>query len=260
MKAIWKGTLSFGLVNIPIEIYSATQTHSLGFNLLHEKCQTPINYQRFCPTCNRVVKWEEIVKGIKLSDGTYFIITPENLKKLKPEKSDTIDIIEFIDAESLAPIYLDQHYYVTPAKENDKAYFLFFEVLKKNNKVAIGRFVLKDKEYICAIHPYKNGFLLTTLNYQYEIREFKKFDDLKILKQDPKELKLAEQLINKLSKKSLKMEQFKDTFATELKEKIKKKEGIVRPKKIEKKVEIPSLIKALQESLESVKGETLTKH
>lgn len=256
MRAIWKGTISFGLVNIPIEVYSAIQEHSLGFKLLHKKCHTPINYQRWCSHCNQVVEWADIVKGLKVDGDTYFIVTQESLKKLKPEKTDSIEIIEFVDALAIDPIYYDQHYYVAPAKASDKAYFLFTAALAHLNKVAVGRFVFKDKEYIGAIQPYMNGLLLTTLNYEYEIRPLAKLEELSPpAHMEARELKLAEQLITKLSKKKFDMSRFKDTFAEKLKEQIKRAakglEVIPEVKKRVKAVEQPSLMDALKASLES---------
>lgn len=254
MSAIWKGSLSFGLVNIYIEVYSAVQQHTLGFKLLHAKCNTPVNYQRFCSHCNKVIGWEEIVKGLKIEDDTYFIVTPENLKKLRPEKTDTIDIIEFVDVLAIDPIYFDQHYYITPVKNSDKAFFLFTAALAHLNKVAIGRFVFKDKEYIGAIQPHGNGLLLTTLNYEYEIRSLKKMEELSPPEHmESRELKLAEQLITKLSKKKFDMSRFKDTFAEKLQASIKKAaKGVTIPeakKKVAKAPEQPSLMDALKASL-----------
>jgi DNA end-binding protein Ku len=264
MRAIWKGTLSFGLVTIFVEVYSAIQEHTLGFKLLHGVCHTPINYQRWCSHCNKLVDWADIVKGIKLDDGTYFILTPENLKKLKPEKTDTIEIIEFVDALAIDPIYYDDHYYVAPAKTSDKAYFLFTAALAHLNKVAIGKFVFKDKEYVGAIQPYMNGLLLTTLNYEYEIRPLQKLEELSPPEHmEARELKLAEQLITKLSKKKFDMSRFKDTFAEKLTEKIKKAaKGVVIPevkKPTKKGLEQPSLMEALKASLASYESGTHAK-
>lgn len=254
MKTVWKGTLSFGLVNIPIELYSAVQSHSLGFKLLHEKCHTPISYQRWCTHCKQEVQWGEIVKGIKLPDDTYFILTKENLQKLKPEKTDSINVIEFIKSDTVEKIYFDQHYYVTPSKATEKAFFLFIAALKDLSMVAIGQFVMRDKEYVCMIEPYKTGMLLTTLNYEYEIRKLSKFDELEAKpKISSAELKLAEQLINKLESKKFSMERFKDTFAENLKKKIKlasKGEKIPeREKPVRKRKEEAPLMEALRASL-----------
>lgn len=255
MKVVWKGSLSFGLVNIPVNLYPATQSHSLGFKLLHAHCHTPINYERWCPHCKKDVAWSDIVKGIKLKNGDYFILTEENLKKLRPEKTDTIDIVEFVDSDAIDPIYFDHHYYVMPSKENEKAFFLFIESLKRSNRVAIGRFVLRDKEYVGALQPFKTGILLTTLNYNYEIREFKKIEELKAPKLSAAELKLARQLIDQLYQKKFDMNQFKDTFVQTVQKQLKelssgkKKKKVILSKVKKIKMKQPSLMHILQESL-----------
>ncbi len=252
MKTSWKGSLTFGLVDINVELYSAIQPHSLGFKLLHAKCHTPITYLRWCPHCKEEVAWKDIEKGIQLKDGSYFIITPENLKKLKPQKTENIAIVEFVDYDAIDLILYDKHYYVTPSKAPYNAFFLFASALEDLRKAAIGQFVMRDKQYVCAIRPYKNALLLTTLNYGYEVKKLAKMEELEKPRIDPKELKLAETIIGKLTKKKFDINQFQDTFATQLVKKISElKKGIKIP---EKKKEIEqvkpvSLMKALESSL-----------
>jgi len=258
MRATWKGTISFGLVSIPVELYAAISAQSLGFKLLHAQCNAPVNYQRYCSKCNNVIEWSEVTKGLKLTDGTYFIATPANIKKLRPGKTDAIEIVEFVDEFAIDPLYFNAHYYVLPSKLNDKAYFLFTEALQKKKKTAVGRFVLRDKEHICAIQPYKGGLLLTTLNYAYEVRQMPKLDELKPPKISAKELALAQELMKKLYKKSFDINEFKDTFAEKLKAQIvKKAKGIAidrgAKKAIKKREGASSLIDALQESIEAGK-------
>lgn len=257
MKASWKGSLTFGLVTINVELYPAIEQHKIGFKLLHAKCHTPISYHRWCSRCKKEVAWQEIEKGIKLDDGTFFIITKENLKKLKPQKTDAISIVEFVDNDVIDPILLDEHYYVLPSlKTPYQSFFLFACALENVGKIAIGQFVLRDKEYVCTIRPYKDVLLLTTLNYGYEVRDLPKMTKVKTKKIAPQELKLAEQLIKKLSKKTFDITKFKDTFVENLKKKIRdaKKEIVSKKgtRKIGKKVnEKASLLKVLEASLKS---------
>ncbi len=224
-RALWKGSINFGLVSIGIELYTAVQPHVIGFKLLHSVCDTPIINKRWCPHCDREVPWDEVVKGLKLPDGTYFIATPEAIKKLKPEKTDTVNIVEFVEMSAVSPLYYDSHYYAGPAKSTDKAYFLFVEALKRFNQVAVGQFVMRDKEYVCLLQPYHNALLLNTLNYDYEIKRVSQIEDLKPpAKVSEAELKLAQLLMKKLYKKEFDISHFKDTFATRLAEAIKLKE------------------------------------
>lgn len=257
MKAIWKGSLSFGLVNINIELFSAIQTHALGFKMLHAKCKTPVNYHYWCSNCQKKIEWADIVKGLPLEDGSYFIATPEKLKTLRPHKTDTIAITEFVDNSAIEPIYYDNHYYVTSSakiKTSHKAFTLLSYALKDLNKVAIGTFVMRDKQYVCAIAPHHSGLLLSTLNYGYEIRTAPTVEQVKTI--DKNELKLAEELIKKLSKKKFDINQFKDAFAQELKKEIQKakkgtkiKEAPTKKKRVAKEKPTESLIASLRASL-----------
>jgi len=254
MKALWKGSLSFGLVNIPIRLYSATEQKTVGFKMLCRTCHSPLQYKRWCPHCEKEVTWDNIVKGLEIKKGAYFVITKEKIEALRPTKTDTIEIIEFIKKETIDPIYFATHYYIGPQKEKDKAYYLLKKTLETSNKFAIGRFVMRDKDYICAIEAYKTGLLLTTLNYTYEIRDITKIAELAVaaptLKKD--ELKLANDLIKKMTKKTFDMAKFKDTFAQELKKLIKK---AVKGKKIEKiKAEKPKKIEKRQNLMEALRA------
>ncbi len=221
MKAIWSGSLSFGLVNITVKLYSAIAPRTPGFTLLCAKCHSPIVYERWCRDCNKQVSWQDTVKGLKQPDGSYFILTQENLKKLKPERSDTIALMEFVDRDNLQTIYFDAHYYLAPSKMNEKEFFLFQQALSASGKVAIGNFVMHDKEHVCAIAPYEKGLLLTTINYAYEIKNMETIHELD---SKPKlssiELKLAKQLIEQFSKKKFDLKKYKDTFEQRLEQAI----------------------------------------
>ncbi len=256
MKSVWNGTISFGLVSIPVRMYSAIEEHSLGFTLLCKKCHTPIKYERWCRKCHKEVAWADVVKGLKLSSGNYFIITQEKLHELKPTKTDRIEITEFITSEQLKLIYLEHHYYVGPEKLGLNAYFLFKKALEETNKVAIGQFVMRDKEYVCAITPHDQGLLLTTLNYSYEIRDMAAITELRVQpKVNSAELTLAEKLIAQLTNKKFNLAVYKDTFAQELAKAIKKgkKEKLPRQKtgraKKEKSVTKTDLVATLKKSL-----------
>ena len=258
MKVTWKGSISFGLVDIAVELYPAIKPHTLDFDLFHTKCHSPISYQRWCAACNKEVPWEEVEKGIQLKDGSNLVMTPENLKKLRPEKTDEIIIVAFVDEDIIDPILFNKHYYVLPAKPSYQSFFLFAASLDDLDSVAIGQFVMRDKQYVCAIRPYRDVLLLTTLNYAYEIRTLKKMEAIKPPKITKKELALAEQLINKLTEKKFDITKFKDFFVTELIKQISKlKKGTLLPEKkikaIEKQPKAVSLIKVLEASLTQLK-------
>jgi DNA end-binding protein Ku len=261
MKSIWKGSISFGLVSIPVRLYSAIQAHALSFNMLHAKCHTPVQYERWCPHCKKEVEWSQIVKGYKLENGEYVVLTHEKLQQLRPQTSDTISIIEFVATSSIEPIYLEHHFYLGPEKAGEKSFALFKKALQDARKVAIGTFVMRDKEYACMINPYGDAMLLSTLNYSYEIRDVTELPNLGAVKKlSSAEITLAKQLIDKLTVKKFNLAQFKDTFAEQLKAVLKKskKEKILASKKItkeksaaikKKKEKEPSLATALRASL-----------
>lgn len=237
MKAVWKGNIAFGLVSIAIELYSAIQAEALGFTLLHKKDATPITYKRWCESCNKEVVWDEIIKGIKLPNGSYFMITPANLEKLKPKKTDTITITEFIKTSAIEPIYYERHYYVVPSKVTGQAFSLFVSVMNELDLSAIGTFVMRDKEYICAIKGYQNGLLLSTLHYTYEIKKVAQFNELELSPNlDSREKKLAEQFIKNLLVQKFDISGFKNRFAQEL---IKKIKAQAKGAKITQKIEKP---------------------
>lgn len=223
MKSIWNGSIAFGLVNIPIVVYSATESSALGFTLLHEKCKTPLKYHRWCPKCKKEVKWDQTVKGLKKANGHYLILTQEALKELRPEKTDEITIVECVAMDQIEVIYLNNHYYVAPTSKHEHAYALFMQALEQLGKVAVGRFVMRDKQYTCILQPYKNYLLLTTLHYAYEIRGIEKLAFTKKVRLAPKELSLAKEFIKKISVKKFNIKQFKDTFAQEIRALLKRK-------------------------------------
>jgi DNA end-binding protein Ku len=226
MKAIWSGGIAFGLVNIPIKLYSVAQREVLGFRMLCGKCKTPIEMKRWCPHCKKDVTWNNVLKGFELSKGHYFVLTQDALRALKPEKTDTVNIIAFVDAYRVDPVYFDAHYYAAPGQAQ-QAYTLFSHALGASDKVAIGQFVMRDRSHLCMIQNYHTGLLLTTLHYAYEVRPVDKIAEFN-KKEAPvtsAELKLAQQLIAQLTKKSFDITIYKDTFAQELKEAIKKKSG-----------------------------------
>lgn len=268
-KTIWKGSISLGLLNIPVELFTAVRAHAIGFKLLHAKCHTPIRNKRWCDTCNREVAWDETIKALPLENKngkeSYFLITPEALKKLRPEKTDVIEIIEFLDRDTIPTVYYDHHYYAGPSgKASEKAFVLFVAALEKVKKIALGRFVMRDKEYVVAIEPYKKILLITTLNYSYEVIDINSIDVLKqekghleAVKSTGQEMEVAQKLISLQTAKKFDISEYRDSFLEKLKEKIREeakghgaKKRIATEKKPKvAKEEHPSLLKVLQASM-----------
>jgi DNA end-binding protein Ku len=195
------------------------EQRSTGFKMICKKCKTPVHYKRHCEGCKEELSMGDIVKGFEVSKGEYVIFTQEELDKLKPEKSDRIQINEFVDAEEIDIIYYDKFYYCAPGKAKDRAYYLFKEVIKASDKVAIGTFVMREKEYVCAIRDHKEGLLLCTLNYDYEIRDISKIKELQSeVELGKKELEIAIAFVDQLYEETFDISDFKDTFADQLKD------------------------------------------
>jgi DNA end-binding protein Ku len=253
MKSLWKGSIAFGLVNIPIKLYSAVEQTPLRMRLLHKDLLSPIRYKKWCDACTKEVSQDEIVRGIEVSTDQYVVLSDEELHSLRPEKSTWIEIVEFVHSHQIDPIFFNSHYYAGPEKPKDKTYFLFREVLRQTAKTAIGRFVMREKEHVCAIEAYKQGLLLTTLNYDYEIRDIVQVDGLK---EEPTisqvEMDLARQLLSQITVDEFDIAKFHDTFEEELQELVEKKargETIAVHKTEYSRTTEENLVEALKASL-----------
>ena len=255
MRSIWSGSLSFGMVNIPVKLFSSVERSAEpGFKLLHAEDQSPVEYRRFCKKQDKEVPWSEIVKGLEVEPESYFLFTKEELEKLRPEKSDQIEVVEFIPPGQVDRIYLDSHYFLGPQKKKEKAFFIFAQALASAKREAVGRFVMREKEYTCVISPYENGLLLSTLNYSYELRSMKAVEHLdERVDIKPQELELAVALVEKLSSARFDISRYKDEFTEHLKEAIAKRDRkeLVVLEKQEKETPEENLMAVLKKSLEA---------
>lgn len=265
MKSVWEGSISFGLVAIPVRLYTAIRPHAPGFQLLCATCKEPVTYKRWCQHCNKEVSWQDTVKGIQLKDGSYFIITQENLKKLKPEKTDTLDVNQFVDRALVPFIYIDNHYYVVPTAKHEEAYLILLSAMAKTNKVAIGHFVMHERDHVCIISAFENVLLLSTLNFVYEIKPQPIIKKEKIPAKS-KELTLAQELITQLSADSFNISHYKNSFIAKLLKAIQYAKSHKKVKKItttKKKTiaaeETSSLASALAASLKTKTKKTTHK-
>ena len=220
MKAIWTGSIGFGLVNIPVKMYSAVEVGSLDFDMLDKKDHANIKFKRINENSGKEVVWENIVKGFKIEDK-YVILTDEDFEKASPAKSKIIEIAEFVDIAKVDSIYFDTPYYLEPDKSGTKAYALLRDALQKSNKAGLGNFVLRTKETLCLIKPFDNILLLNKLRYFKEIRPRDSIT-ISAIKSKPAELKMAIELINQLTDE-FDISKYKDTYSDELMKLIKAK-------------------------------------
>src|SRR5438876_8497196 len=197
--SIGSGTISFGLVSIPIRLYTAASSGNVSFNLLHAKCGSRIKQQTFCPTCNEVVDRASLVRGYEFSKDQYVRVSDEELKSLEGETSKVIDIAEFVPLASVDPIYFEKTYYLGPDKGGDKAYRLLADAMEKNSRVALAKFVMRGKESLVLVRPAQGGLMLHTMYFADEVRAFGEIDQGQSASIRPNELDLALKLIDGLS-------------------------------------------------------------
>lgn len=250
MHALWKGALSFGLVNIPVSMYSASVQRELKFKLLHKKDLSEIRYARICKEDGKEIPWDEIVKGYEGEKGNYVVLTEEDFTKANLKKTRSIEILDFTKENQIDSIYYSTPYYLVPEKNSATAYALLFEALKNSKKVAVGRFVFHHHEHIGVIRPYQNILVLHQLRYHSELKSLKGFS-IPHPKLSKTEQAMALQLIEKLSK-PFKPEKYSDAYTNEVKAMIKKRgkgEKIKSKPSPSKQVKVDNILSLLEQSL-----------
>jgi DNA end-binding protein Ku len=259
---IWSGSISFGLVTIPIKLFPATEEKQFSFNQLCPKGHR-IKYKRWCPVEEKEIAYQEIQKGYQIQKDEYVVIQPQDLDKIKIKSTKSIDIKEFVSITELDPILLEKSYYIAPdtKKGNDKAYALLAKVLTDSKKIAIGKIVLRDKENIVALRPHQRGMIMHILKYLDEIRPTDDIPEIKeavssAKKLEPEEISLAKMLVDKFSSKELDLSEYSDTYTKELEKLIDAKatgRPIVAIAESKQKVK-PDLLEALKASMQIKKS------
>jgi DNA end-binding protein Ku len=210
--SIGSGTISFGLVSIPIKMYTAASSAGVSFNLLHAKCGNRIKMQQFCPVCNEVVERGGLVKGYEFAKDQYVRFTDEELRALEGEASKVIDIAEFVPLPTVDPIYFEKTYYLGPDKGGEKAYRLLADAMSNTDRVALAKFVMRGKESLVLIRPAQGGLMLHTMYFGDEVRDFGEIDKGQSAKIKEGELELAQRLVSELSREEFKPDQYEDEY------------------------------------------------
>jgi DNA end-binding protein Ku len=258
-RSIWSGAISFGLVNVPVKLYSAVSRKTVRFHQLNSDTGHRISQKRVDSVTDEEVPYEKIVKGFELTKDRYVVVTPEELDSIAPEKTRAIDIEDFVDLEDIDPIFYDHPYYLVPDKGAGKAYGLLLEAMRESGKVAIARVVLRSKEQLVAIRPGEGDVLtMETMIFHDEVVPADDLDDVpsaKDLKTSDRELKMAQQLINSLSS-DFEPAKYHDEYREKVLELIEAKadgqEIAIQPED-EEPQEVPDLMAALEASLAAVK-------
>ena len=259
MRSIWSGTISFGLVNIPVKLLSAVDQEGLSFDMLSKKDMAPIRYARIDTKTGKEVPWKEIVKGYEYTKGKYVVVDAKDFEKASPEKSKSIDISQFVKEEDIDPILYEKPYYLIPGKGAEKSYRLLVKALDETKSVGIAEFMLRNRVHVCSIKSYDDILLLNQMRYQDEIRELPEVEGVKNAKISPKEVQLAVKLIEQLSEK-FDPSAFKDTYINELEKIIKAKAAgkniriVTEPKK--STAAVKDLMSVLKQSLENTSKKT----
>jgi DNA end-binding protein Ku len=200
-RALWKGAISFGLVHIPVELHKAVESHDLDLTMLDKRDFSPVGFKRYNKSTGKEVTWDNIVKGYEYSDGEYVVLSDEDLRLANPKATQTIDIMAFVDADSVPLTYYETPYYLSPGRGGDKVYALLRETLHKAGRIAIATVVIRTRQHLCALVPVGDGIIMNTLRYATEIRNP---EDLKLPGDSglsDKELKMALSLVEEMSEK-----------------------------------------------------------
>jgi DNA end-binding protein Ku len=262
-RAIWSGSISFGLLNVPVKLYSAVSKQNISFRELREGDGSRVRHKRVAEADGKEVPYEKIVKGYEFAPDQYVTLTRDELSELEPKRTRTIEIQDFVDLDEIDPIYFEQPYYLGPDKGAAKAYALLVEAMKDAHKVAVARFVLRNKEHLAAIRPMDDVLTMATMRFADEVVSPKDldgevFEEEKPKKPDKREVEMARRLIDSLSS-DFKADKYRDEYRDELldllERKAQGKEVVSAPSDEPEPTKAPDLMAALEESLAAVRGE-----
>ena len=254
-RAIWKGSISFGLVNIPIALYPATRREELKFHLLRKSDLSPVNYKRVAEKDGQEVPWDQMVKGYEYEKGKYVVLKDEDFERVDLEATQTVDIQDFVDQEEIDPMFFYKPYYLEPQKGGDKAYALLRDALKDTNKVGVAKVVIKTRQYLAGVKPEDGALVLELMHFADELADPEKLHVPKKTEVGKREMSMAKSLIDSMSSK-WNPEQYKDDYREALMEVIEEKveaggkEIEEKPKKAPKPTKVIDLVSVLQKSLE----------
>ncbi len=260
MRAIWKGSISFGLVNIPIALYPATRREDLKFRLLREGDLSPVNYKRVAEKDGKEVPWDKIVKGFEYEKGKFVVLSEKDFQRVDLEATQTVDILDFVDVEEIDPMYFYKPYYLEPQKGGDKAYVLLRETLEKTGKVGIAKVIIKTRQYLAGVKPLKHALVLELMHFAEELADAEKLNVPKESSEPGKrEMDMAKALVESMTSewdpKKYK-DDYRDALMDVIEEKVESggKEIEEKPKPKKQSSKVIDLVSILQQSLAKAEG------
>lgn len=263
MHTMWKGSISFGLVHIPIKLYAATESKDVSFRTLHDACHTPIRYQKYCPVCEEVVEQNHLIKGYEVQPGEFVTVTDQEIQGLKGDAVRAVEILDFVDLTEIDPVYFNRSYFVGPNENGGKAYALLREALHETGKIGLAKLTLHSKEHLAVVRVYKDGLMLETMYYPDEVRPVTQVPGLEQLGQfEEKELETAKQLIEQLTT-AFDPEKYKDTFREDVQHMLEEKlagHETTTVKKAPVRENVVDLLAALQASVDETRGKAKAGH
>lgn len=256
MRPIWKGHLTFGLVTIPVKLYTATESKDIRFRLLHKEDMTPIQNKRYCPAHESIVEWNDVVRAFEYAKGKYVPVTDEELDNVPLETAGTVSVSAFVELSEIDPIHYDRSYYLAPDEGGQKAFRLLHDTMDESRKIAIGKVVIREKEHLVAVRPYDGALVMSTLYYADEVRDIEDIPEFPVqAKVHPNEKKMALQLVEGLAAE-FKPEEYKDEYRDALMKMITAKvDGAPIEISERKEEKVVDLMEALRRSLAATKQE-----
>lgn len=254
LRPLRNATITFGLVNIPVRFYTATRSEDVSFNLLHQSCGSRVNRKWWCPHHEEMLETGDMIRGYAVGKNQYVTLTDEEMEQLESDQNRALEITEFVELDQVDPVFFEKAYYLGPAPGGGKTYRLLSQAMKKQNKVAVARWVMGHKEHLVLLRPFEDGLVLHTMYYADEVRDFGAID-LEDAELRHKEIALAEMLINELTEEKFDPMAYRDDYRERLMDKIRAKaqgEVIVsEAASQDKAAEVVDIMEALRRSLES---------
>jgi DNA end-binding protein Ku len=254
---MWKGSIAFGLVNIPIELYSAVRDHRPKFRMLHAKDESPIHYEKVCATEGKPVAWEDLVKGYEYEKGQFVVLSKEDFKTAAVAKTKTIDILDFVDPKEVDERYFETPYYLQPGKGADRAYALLRDAIEKSGKIGIAKIILRDAQHLAAVETIGDAIVLTMMRFADELADLHDFRFPKSEGIRPGEMNMALQLIDSLAAKwepEKYTDEYRDNLMRVIQAKLKGKKPRLQERETPQTAEVVDLMARLRASLEGKGG------